>query len=146
MVDAVAPEICSCSAIRQAARHLSRLYDEALTPSGVTLNQYSILSKLDRFGPKSQQELADSLVMERSTLGHLLRPLETRGLILIKASKQDGRQKVISLSAEGKRVFNNAKLLWETAEARFERAFGHANAAGLRALMRQVTSIDSHIA
>jgi len=26
----VAPEICSCSALRQAARHATKLYDDAL--------------------------------------------------------------------------------------------------------------------
>jgi DNA-binding MarR family transcriptional regulator len=139
---ALSPENCSCSALRQAARHLSRLYDEALVASGLSLNQYSILSKLDRFGPKTQQELADLLVMERSTLGHLLRPLEKRGLITIKSSKTDGRQKIISLGASGRKVFGAAKPLWALAEARFERAFGQTEAVGMRALMRQVTSID----
>src|SRR6202012_3739459 len=108
---ALSPENCSCSALRQAARHLSRFYDEALAASGLSLNQYSILSKLDRLGFKTQQELPDPFVMERSTLGHLLRPLEKRGLIAIKSSKTDGRQKIISFSASGKRVFSAAKPL-----------------------------------
>ena len=60
-----APEICSCSAVRQAARHLTRLYDNALSPVGMSLNQYSIMSKLSRLGPQKLQDVADLLVMDR---------------------------------------------------------------------------------
>lgn len=32
---------CNCSALRQAARHVTRLYDGELAPLGLGLNQYS---------------------------------------------------------------------------------------------------------
>ena len=47
------PDACSCSALRQAARVLTRMYDDALAPVGLGVNQYGILAKLDRFGPQS---------------------------------------------------------------------------------------------
>jgi DNA-binding MarR family transcriptional regulator len=136
-----APEICSCAAIRQAARHLTQLYDEVLSPSGISLNQYSILAKLDRFGPKPVQELAALLIMDRSTLGRLLRPLEERGLITIEPSVEDRRQRIVALTKNGVSVLKTAKALWAQAEARFESVFGQANAAGLRAMMRQITAV-----
>ncbi len=74
------PEVCNCAALRQAARRVTRLYDEALAPTGLGANQYSILVRLSG-GPSTIQELAQRLVMDRSTLGHLLRPLEKRGLV-----------------------------------------------------------------
>jgi hypothetical protein len=42
------PESCNCAALRQAARRVTRLYDEALTPVGIGLNQFSILSRIAR--------------------------------------------------------------------------------------------------
>ncbi len=137
-----APEICSCSALRQAARHVTRFYDEALAPSGLGLNQYSILSKLSRFGPKAIQDLAQILVMDRSTLGHLLRPLEAKGLIAVGASKTDGRQRVISLTASGIALLKAAKPLWTKAQRRFERGFGADRAADLRITLKQVTTTE----
>jgi len=62
------PEMCNCSALRQAARHISRMYDEALAPVGLGTNQYSILSRLERFGPLAQNELAERLVMDLSLI------------------------------------------------------------------------------
>jgi DNA-binding MarR family transcriptional regulator len=136
------PEICSCSALRQAARHITRLYDDALAPTGLSLNQYSILSKLGREGEQILQDLAALLVMDRSTLGHLIRPLEDRGLVAIRPSAEDGRKKVVNLTAGGLKELAAAKLLWAIAEERFQESFGQANAIGLRSMMRQVTTIE----
>jgi DNA-binding MarR family transcriptional regulator len=82
----VEPEACNCSALRQAARRVTRLYDDALAPTGLGANQYSILARLRDVGPHTIQDLARLLVMDRSTLGHLLRPLEKRGLVKVRVS------------------------------------------------------------
>ena len=89
---------CNCSALRQAARHVTRLYDGELAPLGLGLNQYSILSRLSKFGTRTIQELAENLVMDRSTLGHLLRPLLKRGLLKLETSKRDRRSRIIRLT------------------------------------------------
>jgi DNA-binding MarR family transcriptional regulator len=141
-MESLPPEVCSCSAIRQAARHMTRQYDEILSPAGIGLNQYSILAKLDRSGPNNLQDLAGLLTMDRSTLGHLLRPLEERRLITIKPSGVDRRQRIVALTKKGLALLNSAMSLWARAETRFGEVFGEANAAGLRAMMRQITRVD----
>jgi DNA-binding MarR family transcriptional regulator len=140
--DPFVPEICSCAALRQAARHVTRLYDDALAPTGLGLNQYSILAKLDRFGPKILQDLAALLVMDRSTLGRLLRPLERRTLVKISASKDDRRQRIISLSPAGASLLKEAKPLWAKAERQFQQVFGADNAFDLRVALKQVTMAE----
>jgi DNA-binding MarR family transcriptional regulator len=138
----LAPEGCSCSALRQAARHVTKFYDEALAPVGLGLNQYSILSKLNRFGPKILQDLARLLVMDRSTLGHLLRPLEKRGLVTLGVSDRDRRSRVITLTPAGTLLMKEARPLWAKAEHEFERGFGAEAATSLRLVLRQVTATD----
>src|SRR2546423_12638942 len=92
----VEPEICNCGALRQAARRVTKLYDDALVPVGLGVNQYSILARLNRGGPSRIQDLAWLLVMDRSTLGHLLRPLERRGLASPDASVQARRRRTVA--------------------------------------------------
>jgi DNA-binding MarR family transcriptional regulator len=58
---------------------VTKLYDDALAPVGLGGNQFSILARLSLGDPRTIQDLARLLVMDRSTLGHLLRPLEKRG-------------------------------------------------------------------
>jgi len=134
-------EICSCAAVRQAARYLSRLYDEALAATGLSLNQYSILAKLSRFGPQTVQALADRLVMDRSTLGHLLRPLERSGWIEIDVAATDRRQRQIHITPLGTQLMQQAEPLWKRAEKAFRRDFGEENALLLRTLMKQITLV-----
>ncbi len=132
-------EPCSCSALRQASRHLTKLYDHALAPIGLSLNQYAILSRLERLGPKTLQELADTLVMDRSTLGHLLRPLDERGLLSISPSAEDRRQRIIALTEAGTALVLAARPLWAEAEQQFQRLYGVDQARDLRSALKQVT-------
>lgn len=132
------PEGCSCSALRQAARHLTRLYDEALAPVDLGVNQYSILVKLDRHGPTPLNELAARVVMDRSSLGHLLRPLENRSLVTLGVDARDRRRRHIALTPAGAALVARARPLWAGAEDAFRRAFGPVPAQDLRDILRRV--------
>src|SRR5271163_2390411 len=136
------PGICNCAALRQAARHVSRLYDEALAPAAVSLNQFSVLARMDAVGLSTVQELAQRLVMDRSTLGHLLRPLAARGLVKLGVSKADRRSREVTLTAAGKALLAKARPLWATAQRRFESRFGATPARDLRATLGRVASLE----
>jgi DNA-binding MarR family transcriptional regulator len=144
-VSGLAPEICSCSALREAARRVTKLYDGALAPAGLGLNQYSVLAKLERLGPKPLGEVASYLVMDRSTLGHLLRPLEKRGLVRLDVPEQDRRSRQITLTPAGRELLEKARPLWAKAERRFEEAFGRDAAHGLRITLKRITSVDFEV-
>jgi DNA-binding MarR family transcriptional regulator len=138
--DAIVP--CNCSGLRQAARHVTRLYDSELAAVGLGLNQYSMLSRLAKLGPRTVGELAENLVMDRSTLGHLLRPLIKRGLLKLETSKKDGRRRVMKLSPAGKSLLAKARPLWAKAERRFEQKIGAKPAKQLREALVAVTRVD----
>jgi DNA-binding MarR family transcriptional regulator len=138
----VEPEACNCSALRQAARRVTRLYDGALAPTGLGVNQYSILARLSRVGPSTIQGLARLLVMDRSTLGHLLRPLEKRGLVKLHVSEQDGRSRVTALTPAGRAVVAKGRPLWTSAQQRFASAFGEKAALELRTVLKRVAMTE----
>src|SRR5437773_8774722 len=98
----VEPEICNCGALRQAARRVTRLYDDSLAPAGLGVNQFSILARLSLVGPSTIQDLARLLVMDRSTLGHLLRALEKHGFVKLEVSEHDRRRCLVGLARAGK--------------------------------------------
>lgn len=133
------PEFCSCSALRQATRHVTRFYDDALRPVGLGLNQYSVLAKLHRHGPQTLLDLAKLLVMDRSTLGHLVRPLTERGLVNVDVSQRDRRRRVVRLTDHGDAVMKRARPMWADAERAFRERFGHTAADGLHQILEQVT-------
>src|ERR1700733_12168960 len=95
---------CCATAMRKASRRLTQLYDDALTPSGLRSTQYAILAELHRLirQPPTMAELAQSLVMDRSALGHNLRPLERDGLLVLQEGEEDRRRRHVVMTERGK--------------------------------------------
>src|SRR5713101_1656761 len=97
----VGPDDCNCLAVRQAARHITQFYDQLLAPSGLRTTQFSILAKLRRLGPMTINALAAEMVMDRTTLGRNIRPLERDGLITVVTNEADRRCKKLVLTEAG---------------------------------------------
>ena len=128
--------------MRQAARHVTQLYDQFLAPSGLRATQFAILSTLRRTGPLTINVLARELVMDRTTLGRTMQPLEREGLIAVKPGKSDRRAKELQLTDSGAARLRLARKGWVKAQARFEQAYGADKASALRDMLRQVTATD----
>src|SRR5262245_60901578 len=128
---------CNCLALRQAARHISQIYDSYLASEGLRTTQFSILAKLNRLGPLSINELAKSMVMDRTTLGRAIRPLERDTLLMI-GEGEDGRTRSLRLTATGQARLKAATVKWRQAQKEFEAAFGADHAADLRTTLRRV--------
>jgi DNA-binding MarR family transcriptional regulator len=129
---------CTCGSLRKASRRISQLYDTALAPVGIKSTQYSILSEVDRGsleGPVTMCELATAMVMDRSTLGHNLKPLERDDLVILRLSVDDRRKRYVELTKKGRLMLRKSRRLWQHAEGRFESIFGKEPAAELRAVL-----------
>jgi DNA-binding MarR family transcriptional regulator len=131
---------CNCLALRQAARHVTQFYDQCLAPSGLRATQFSILARLKRSGPLTINTLARELVMDRTTLGRTMLPLERDGLIHVQDGALDRRRKELHLTKRGSERFRAAGGLWREAQVRFETAFGRERAAKLRNELHAVAS------
>ncbi|MCW0233890.1 MAG: MarR family transcriptional regulator [Ferrovibrio sp.] len=136
------PEFCTCLAIRQAARHVSQYYDQHLAPSGLRITQFSILAKLKTLGPLTINGLADAMVMDRTTLGRNILPLQRDGLIAIVKGAADRRSKKLRLTDLGRERLDKAWAYWAMAQTGFDTAFGSNQDSELRTLMRAVTKTE----
>lgn len=137
-----AMEACNCLAVRQAARHVTQLYDQFLAPAGLRATQFSILARLKRAGPLSINALAKEMVMDRTTLGRNILPLQREGLIEIAPDPADRRSKELRLTESGAERLRVAVSGWGEAQARFEAKLGAARSADLRKLLREVAATD----
>jgi len=133
---------CNCQAIRQAARHVTQFYDQVFAPAGLRATQFGILSRLRREGPLSINTLANLLVMDRTTLGRNILPLQRDGLIDVAPSANDRRRHVLRLTEAGISRHRAAVARWEEAQKRFGEVFGDDRAASLRGLLREVVASD----
>jgi len=146
MTPVIPPEFCVCLAIRQAARHVSRFYDQHLIPSGLRITQFSILAKLKTKGPLTINSLAEVMVMDRTTLGRNILPLQRDGPIAVTRGSVDRRSRELHLTAMGLERLTKARTYWAKAQAGLDAAFGSRQLAELRALMRSVTLTEFGVA
>jgi DNA-binding MarR family transcriptional regulator len=138
---AIAPTECHCLAVRQASRHMTSFYDRFMAPYGLRSTQFSILSVLRRAGPLSINALAE-LVMDRTTMGRNIRPLQRGGLVTAVVGKDDRRSRQLQLTPRGRARINAAREGWAKAQAGFEAAFGKGRAGELRGLLRSVSASE----
>jgi DNA-binding MarR family transcriptional regulator len=140
------PELCNCLALRQATRHVTQFYDGHLASAGLRTTQFSILAKLMRLGPLTINALAERMVMDRTTLGRNIQPIEREGLIVTRPGEHDRRSKELHLTAAGEARLRTAMKAWAHAQEQFEATFGKKRASDMRLMMRDVAASDLGVA
>jgi DNA-binding MarR family transcriptional regulator len=93
---------------------------------------------LREVGSKNIHELAEHLILDRTTLGRNLRPLERDGFLAIEQSGEDGRAWFVILTKKGKATTAKTMEKWEKAQADFHKAIGGENAIALSKMLRGV--------
>ena len=133
---------CNCTSLRKATRRVSQLYDLALEPCGLRITQRAILNHIARSGTPPLGELAEALVMDRGALTHNLKPLQRDGLVEINVDPDDRRNRLIALTAAGRKKLAESEALWKRAQQGFEAAFGAPKSASLRKALEYLVSED----
>nr|QDF42503.1 winged helix-turn-helix transcriptional regulator [Bradyrhizobium symbiodeficiens] len=133
----IEPNRCNCGALRKASRRMSQFYDAALEASGLRSTQFAILAEINRRGDAAPSigQLADALVMDQSTVGQNLRPLQRDGLVVLEQDEADRRSRRVKLTPTGSARLDAARPLWREAQEKFETEFGAAAAAELRSVL-----------
>jgi DNA-binding MarR family transcriptional regulator len=127
---------CACANLRRAARAVTQMYDAMLRPVGLRATQLPLLVVLQLRDSLPMTRLAETMLMDRTTLTRNLRPLERLGLIRIVPGK-DLRVREVRITARGREVVATALPLWERAQARVARGLG---ARRLRRLLADLTA------
>ena len=136
------PDPCTCLAIRKAARHVSQFYDRRLAPAGLLTSQFSILARLRHRGPSTINELAEDMVMDRTTMGRNLKPLERDGLIAVAVDPADRRRRALTLTPAGESRYAAARPLWGAAQRDFTTRVGTDTFATLRTALASLVATD----
>lgn len=110
---------CSCFNLRRATRAVTQYYDHCLEPAGIRATQFTLLISLASVSARTLTEMANSLVMDRTTLTRNLKPLEKLGLIQT-VDAADRRSKAYMLTEAGKQALAKGLPLWQEAQAKLK--------------------------
>ncbi len=133
----VASEIgrdCLAVRVRLLNRAITRIYDAALRPCGLTIAQLNLLTSIANRQPVPAGEIAQLLSMEISTLSRNARLLQDEGLVQIDHAEH-GNGRMLTLTDAG--VERLAELLpaWRTAQRQAQELLGDDAARSIKQLV-----------
>jgi len=139
-VASTSPNPAQCaSRLRNSVAELARqLRSGSATPDGPSIAKLSVLGQLYRRGPCSPTTLAAHERVKLQSLTRLLAELEAEGWIERAPHPTDGRQWMLSLTADGTR---RLKALMRSREAALADAIGATLDADQRALLLQACEL-----
>ncbi|MBQ0048413.1 MAG: MarR family transcriptional regulator [Prevotellaceae bacterium] len=98
-----------CFRLYTAARLVTACYTPYFRQYGITYPQYLVLMLLWEQDNRIISEITERLHLETNTVTPLLQRMEKQGLIIRQKSQADCRQRIISLTGDGKRLEEQIK-------------------------------------
>jgi DNA-binding MarR family transcriptional regulator len=131
---------CACFNLRKASRVITQHFDEILKPSGLLITQFTILVAVAMAKSGTINELAENLVMDRTTLTRNLKPMEREGWLKSEPGR-DQRTRLISLTPQGEMALAKALPLWKQAQDAVEDALGQQLWSALLSQLVKTTAL-----
>jgi DNA-binding MarR family transcriptional regulator len=125
--------------LKRALVDLENLHAEHLAPVGVNGRELAVLLLLDGHSPESQQQVAERLGVDRTTMVALLDGLEAKGLVARHADAGDRRRNVVELTGHGRTTLVQAVRASDEAERQLLAELDDAESAQLRTLLTRLT-------
>ena len=124
--------------LKHAQLGLAELTAAALEPFGLTGRELAVLTVLASGEPASQQQAAQRLGVDRTTMVGLVDVLEDKGLVQRQPHAEDRRRNVVELTEAGRDTLHRAGQAAQGAESRFLAPLSRADAQRLKAALLAV--------
>jgi DNA-binding MarR family transcriptional regulator len=126
--------------LKHAFLDLETLHAKHLAGHPVTIRELSVLLLLDGREPGSQQQAAERLGVDRTTMVGLLDGLEGKGLLARQPDPADRRRNVVVLTDAGRRALQEATAASDDAERQLLAALSPEEADQFRVLLARVAT------
>ena len=100
-----------CFAVYSTAHAFNRFYKPMLDRLGLTYPQYLVMLVLWEQDGVAVKEIGERLFLDSGTLTPLLKRLEAAGLVKRTRSREDERQVIVALTAQGEALKEKARTL-----------------------------------
>ena len=136
---ALIAEECIAVSLRLLTRAVTKIYNHALRPHGLTVGQMNILVAASLMGQARQQDICRVLFLDKSTLSRDLTRMRERGWIA-ESPGDDARSSVISVTARGGRLLEKAMPAWEQAQQEATALLGAQDVSALGRVAKSLRS------
>jgi DNA-binding MarR family transcriptional regulator len=135
--DSIARRVArECFALRAQLlnRVVTRIYDDALRPLGLTVNQMSILTVLENMTEAQPGDICHFLQMEKSTVSRNVKRMRQQGWVR-ETPGSDARRVLLTTTEKGRALLAKAMPCWSEAQARVRELLGDAGVASVTGLV-----------
>lgn len=131
---------CLATRVRQLSRIVTRVYDDAMRPLGITASQYTLLAQLAARDAITAVEIGHELDIEKSTLSRNLKRLLALGHISM--DPPAGRRgRGLHLTSKGQAILKDAFPIWQDAQKRAFTVMGAESRNTLDHLLHQAEKL-----
>lgn len=123
---------------KHAQQRMAELNAAALAPYRINGRELAVLLVLSDHEPPSQQQAADRLGVDRTTMVALLDALEAKGLVTRRPQAGDRRRNVVELTPRGVTTLREAAAASDEAERVLLAALTGEEARQLRTLLQSI--------
>jgi DNA-binding MarR family transcriptional regulator len=132
-------QTCACFNLRRASRAVTQLFDAHFDEIGLKATQFTVLANLayenERATEPTVTELAESLVLEQSSLSRNLSVLERLGYVRL-VPGADRRERNVQLTRTGRAALARGYPIWRRAQSAMAAALEDELTAQLKGLRR----------
>jgi DNA-binding MarR family transcriptional regulator len=132
-------EECVAVRLRLLTRAVTKIYNQALRPHGLTISQMNILVAASYLGQAKQQDICKALHLEKSTLSRDLARMRERGWIT-ESPGDDGRSSLLRVTAQGGKLLQRAIPAWRQAQQQATALLGEREIAAISRAARTLQS------
>lgn len=132
---------CLAFRVRALNRVITNLYDAALKPFGITVNQTTILIMLSYVGQASPGRIGQVLIMEKSTVSRNLNRMKKQGWIRATETEEGGKEQVVSVLPRGKELLAALHPAWANAQKDASRLLGEEGVRAVHTLHEAVRRV-----
>jgi DNA-binding MarR family transcriptional regulator len=128
---------CLAGRVRRLSRVITNIYDHALKPFGVKINQASILVFLAAKGDSSPGDLGKRLQMEKSTVSRNIDRMRKNGWVE-NVVKNTGPEQLLRITPSGQLLLIESHSQWKDAQAKALALLGEEGAQALQMLTERI--------
>jgi DNA-binding MarR family transcriptional regulator len=127
---------------KHAERRMADLHAEALAPLDIHARDLGVLLTIDRCEPASQQQVAERLGVDRTTMVAIIDALEAKRIIVRRPDPEDRRRNVVELTEAGRTLLRAATAASDVAEAELLAPLNRQEGEQLRNLLARILARD----
>jgi DNA-binding MarR family transcriptional regulator len=126
-------EECIAMRVRRLSRSVTRIFEDALRPHGVSTAQLNMLVAITKAGPMRPSDRARALDLEKSTVTRNLERMLAHGWIRATRGSEQNRYR-LEVQPAGRALLTRVLPSWKAAQERATRQVGDALATAVQGL------------